>query len=434
MLSDGADIGSTKSLEAVVASAKRHHVRIFTVGLRSKAYDGTTLRTLSEQTGGTHAEADSPAQLAAIYDALGARLAREYVVQYRSSVRPTSDVNIAISVTGIGRVDASYIAPTPAELAPYHRSALSRFLLSPASTIVLSLLGALLVAWVMVKLLRRPKSLVVERISQFAGRVVTDSRTDTSAPRRMRYNDARWQRLEDVLELSRIEMTAKAVVAWTLAAMTAVVVVLALVAPILALAGLLVPFGTRSLIRRRLKKIRDAFADELPANLQILASALRSGHSFSGALSVVVENAHEPARSELRRIVHDDKFGIPAEDAIRAVAVRMANRDLEQVALLSELQRTAGGNSAEVLDTVVETIRDRADVRLLVKTLTAQGRMARWILTGLPLFITAFMWLVNPHIMSAMFTSTGGQIAVFVAALMVVAGSTLIQRIVDIQV
>jgi Flp pilus assembly protein TadB len=115
----------------------------------------------------------------------------------------------------------------------------------------------------------------------------------------MRYNDARWQRLEDVLELSRIEMTAKAVVAWTLAAMTAVVVVLALVAPILALAGLLVPFGTRSLIRRRLKKIRDAFADELPANLQILASALRSGHSFSGALSVVVENAHEPARSEL---------------------------------------------------------------------------------------------------------------------------------------
>ena len=155
VLSDGADIGSAQSIDAVVAAAKRSHVRIFTVGLRSKAYDGTTLRTLAEQTGGTHAEADSPAQLAAIYDALGARLAREYVVQYRSNVRPTSDVNVAISVTGIGRVDASYIAPTPAELAPFHRSALSRFLLSPASTIILSLLGALLVAWLMVKLLRR---------------------------------------------------------------------------------------------------------------------------------------------------------------------------------------------------------------------------------------------------------------------------------------
>ena len=277
-------------------------MRIFTVGLRSKAYDGTTLRTLAEQTGGTHAEADSPAQLAAIYDALGARLAREYVVQYRSNVRPTSDVNVAdlrrrASGGSTRRTSRRRRPSWRRSTAPRCRASCSH----PPRRIVLSLLGALLVAWVMVKLLRRPKSLVVERISQFAGRAVPASRTDASVPRRMRYNDARWQRLGDVLELGRIEMTAKAVVAWTLAAMTAVVVVLALVAPILALAGLLVPVGTRSLIRRRVKKIRDAFADELPANLQILASALRSGHSFSGALSVVVENAHEPARSELRR-------------------------------------------------------------------------------------------------------------------------------------
>ena len=77
----------------------------------------------------------------------------------------------------------------------------------------------------------------------------------------------------------------------------------------------------------------------------------------------------------------------------------MANRDIEQVALLAELQRTAGGNSAEVLDTVVGTIRDRADMRRLVRTLTAQGRMARWILTGLPIFLTAFLWLVHPDVM-----------------------------------
>ena len=60
----------------------------------------------------------------------------------------------------------------------------------------------------------------------------------------------------------------------------------------------------------------------------------------------------------------------------------MANRDIEQVALLAELQRTSGGNSAEILDTVVGTIRERAEIRRLVRTLTAQGRMARWILTG----------------------------------------------------
>ena len=127
-----------------------------------------------------------------------------------------------------------------------------------------------------------------------------------------------------------------------------------------------------------------------PASLQVLASALRSGHSFNGALGVVVDNAREPAQSRARRgCSQDDRLGVPPEEAIRQLARRMANRDIEQVALLAELQRTSGGNSAEILDTVVETIRERAELRRLVRTLTAQGRMARWILTALPIVLTA---------------------------------------------
>ena len=112
----------------------------------------------------------------------------------------------------------------------------------------------------------------------------------------------------------------------------------------------------------------------------------------------------------------------------------MANRDIEQVALLAELQRTSGGNSAEILDTVVGTIRERAEIRRLVATLTAQGRMARWILTALPIVLTGFLWLVHPDVMANFFGSSNGQIALLVAALMVAAGSILIQRIVDIDV
>jgi tight adherence protein B len=112
----------------------------------------------------------------------------------------------------------------------------------------------------------------------------------------------------------------------------------------------------------------------------------------------------------------------------------MANRDIEQVALLAELQRTSGGNSAEILDTVVGTIRERAEIRRLVRVLTAQGRMARWILTALPVLLTAFLWLVHPDIMAQFFTSGGGQVALMVAVVLVVAGSLLIQRIVNIDV
>jgi len=148
----------------------------------------------------------------------------------------------------------------------------------------------------------------------------------------------------------------------------------------------------------------------------------------------VVDNAREPAKSELARVLQDDRLGVLPENAIRKLATRMDNRDIEQVALLAELQRTTGGNSAEILDTVVATIRERAEIRRLVFTLTAQGRMARWILTALPVVLTAFLFIVHPDVMANFFTSGGGQIALLVAAVMVATGSVIIQRIVDIDV
>ena len=116
------------------------------------------------------------------------------------------------------------------------------------------------------------------------------------------------------------------------------------------------------------------------------------------------------------------------------VAERMKSRDLEQVALLAELQRTAGGNAAEVLDTVVETLRERADLRRLVRTLTAQGRMARWILTALPIIAGLGLSLLQPDAVTPLLQTGTGHVLLVVAAVMVVMGSFAIQKIVDIKV
>jgi tight adherence protein B len=241
-------------------------------------------------------------------------------------------------------------------------------------------------------------------------------------------------RLELQLEIARIEIPAMQVVLFTVAATLFMVIVLALLSPILAVLGLLTPLVTRSLVAFKLRKLREEFAEQLPPNLQVLASALRVGHSFIGALTVVVENAHEPSQGELQRALTDEQLGVPVDEAIRRVAVRMASRDLEQVALLAELQRTAGGNAAEVLDTVVETLRQRADLRRLIRTLTVQGRMARWILTSLPIVAGALLWLLQGPLMKPLFTTGAGQVLLVVATLMVVAGSLIIQKIVDIDV
>jgi Flp pilus assembly protein TadB len=439
LLSDGADIGSRHSLDEAIAAAQEQRVRVFTVGLRSDAFDAEPLRRIADQTGASYAEARSASELASVYEALGDQLAGEYLIRYRSVARPNSEVTVDVRVAGTGRAATSYVAPTPSLLPPYHRSLVSRFLLSGSSPLLISLLFGLLICALLLLLARRPRSTVVNRVKTFApGTAVRSEHGAAAAVRaatRNRYASGWWAQLERDLELARMTVSPRRVVAIALSGTFAITLLaFMLSAPLLALFGLTTPLVARAVVRRKVNAVRAEFAEQFPGSLQVLASALRAGYSFNGALGVVVDNAAEPARSELARVMQDDRLGVLPEDAIRRLARRMANRDIEQVALLAELQRTSGGNSAEILDTVVGTIRERAEIRRLVRTLTAQGRMARWILTALPVFLTAFLWLVHPDVMARFFTSGGGQVALTAAALMVAAGSVLIQRIVDIDV
>lgn len=444
LLSDGSDFGSKTSLKATVAQAKREHVRVFTVGLRSKAFDSATLRSIAEQTGGSYAEAGSPQELARIYSALSSRLAREYVLQYRSLAAPKSKVDVKVSVSGFGTSTASYVAPTPSGFKPYHRSVLDRFLLSPLSLLLLALVVACLLIYVIHQFRNRPQSAVVGRVQAFA---VPDAGTERRRRERERAAQVRAtavsaaRRTEGFLaslgrdmEIAEMEMAPGTLVLLTVLGTLLVILVLVLISPIVAVLGLLTPFISRAVVRVKLKRVHDRFSEQLPTNLQVLASALRAGHSFSGALSSVVEQAQEPSRREFRRVVADDQLGVPMDEALRRVADRMASRDLEQVALVAELHRTTGGNIAEVLDVVVGTIRDRQDVRRLLKTLTAQGRMARWILTGLPIVTGLGFYAIQPSVAGPFYGTSVGQVVLVFAALCVAAGSFVIQRIVEIEI
>ena len=133
-------------------------------------------------------------------------------------------------------------------------------------------------------------------------------------------------------------------------------------------------------------------------------------------------------------MVADEQLGVPLEDALHVVVERMESRELEQVALVAALQRQTGGNTAEVLDRVTETIRERFELRRTVRTLTAQGRLSRWVVSLLPLFLLLVITFINPGYMHIMYSSTLGKIALVFAALMVAGGSLVIKRIINIKV
>jgi tight adherence protein B len=241
-------------------------------------------------------------------------------------------------------------------------------------------------------------------------------------------------RLDQQFEIAQIGISSKVFVVGTAATTAASFILLATITLPLCGVALFVPVLARSWAQRKIQRVKTDFADQLPETLQLLASALRSGHSLIGALNVVVDSAPEPMKREFSRVLTDDQLGLPIDRSLRKVADRMDSRDMKQVGLLGELQRTAGGNSAEVLDAVVATVRERAEVRGLARTLTAQGRMARWILSFIPVVLGAIMFIGAPDLMKPMLTSGGGQLALVAAAMLAVVGSLWIKKIVEIEV
>jgi len=125
---------------------------------------------------------------------------------------------------------------------------------------------------------------------------------------------------------------------------------------------------------------------------------------------------------------------VPLEDALGSCVTRMQSRDLEQVALVALLQRDAGGNAAEVIDQVAYNIRTRQELRRLARTLTAQGRMTRWILTALPIFVFLGIYLIDRNYLSPLWETTQGRVGLVVGIIMVTLGSYSIKRIVNIKV
>jgi tight adherence protein B len=443
LLSDGTDVGSSATLSGAMTRAFRQHVRVFTVGLRSGSYDPTTLQSIANGTNGSYVEATSPKALAPIYASLGSRLAREYLVEYRSLAPPNTHVNVQVSISGLGSSATSYTSPKPSGLKPFHHSAADRFLLSGWSLFLLALAVAGLAVLVVRKFVPGTASPVIQRVTAFAGGGETaqaerpvdeQSKPRPRPPAITRRTQGALGRLDSALEIAEIKTTALAMVAGTVIATVCAMIILAIISPVFVLLGFAVPLVPRAFVRFRLRKVRDKFAEQLPPNLQVMASALRAGHSFIAALASVVEQAEEPSKKELRRAVSDEQLGVPIDEALRRVAERMQSRDLDQVALVAELQRTTGGNVAEVLDVVVATIRDRQDVRRMVKTLTAQGRMARWVLTCLPIFTGFAFYLIQPRIVGPFYSATIGQIVLVMASIAVICGSLAIQRIVEIEV
>lgn len=187
-------------------------------------------------------------------------------------------------------------------------------------------------------------------------------------------------------------------------------------------------------VRRKKTKRLDAFEEHFPEAIDFLGRAIRAGHAFSTGLQMVSEEAPEPVAGEFRQVFEEQKFGLPLEDSLLALADRVDLLDMRIFVTALLIQREVGGNLAEVLDKIAYTIRERFTIQRQVRVYTAQGRFTGYLLAGLPIAVGVLIYSMNTEYMRILFTHPTGRLMITVAAMLQITGYFIIRKIINIEI
>jgi tight adherence protein B len=187
------------------------------------------------------------------------------------------------------------------------------------------------------------------------------------------------------------------------------------------------------LIKRRRKRIR-LFVAAMPEAVELISRALRSGHGLSSGLKLVAEEMKGPVADEFNRVFEEQNLGIPIELALRNMADRIPVMDVRFFVIAVIIQRSTGGDLAEVLDKIGRLIRQRFELQGLVRGLTAEGRLSGVVLLGLTPSLLAFLCVINFDYVSELFNTSTGVKLLTGTAIGQLLGAYVIKKIVAIKV
>ncbi len=201
--------------------------------------------------------------------------------------------------------------------------------------------------------------------------------------------------------------------------------------PLGGVVGATLPWGWLLFRRRsRFKK----FAKQLPDALELIARALRSGHSLAAALHVVGEEMPDPIAMEFAQVYEEQNLGVGVETALKNMLVRMPNLDLKFFVTAVAIQKQAGGDMAEILDKIGYIIRERFKILGQVQALTGEGRISGVVLMALPIALFFAVYYLNPTYVMLLFTEAIGRKMIAVAVVLQILGAITIKKIVNIKI
>jgi tight adherence protein B len=184
------------------------------------------------------------------------------------------------------------------------------------------------------------------------------------------------------------------------------------------------------LIKKRIKTYQSQMVD----GLNLMANGLRAGLSLPQSIGMVVDELPNPLSQEFNYVLQQNKIGIPLEECLETLNVRMPTPDNQMFVTSVNVLRETGGNLAETFDTIIDVIKERVRLQQKVDTYVAQGMMQGYILFSTPWLLAAFFLFGNPTTGKLALTTPVGIIMLVAAFGLDFLGLFIILKIVKIEV
>lgn len=447
VVSDGADTASHTRLADVIATLVKAHVAAEVVGLNTRAADNTVLQQIAQRTGGRFVVAGDGASLAAALRSSARSYATAVTVHasvptalwgikrhLRVVVQSSAGTVIAGLTTSIGAV--ALPAPT-SNIRNTSRATLWEGLLAIA---VALLIGSVALFGGDAGSRRRVRRIVDHySMTAEAKSKTSDSirRTALDLADRLARSRGWNDRLNTKLVRAGLSLTPSE---WLLlqvgiAFVSALLFILFGMSPVLAaLVGVIVgPIIGHLFLGFRFSRRRAAFIAALPDTLQLIAGSLLAGYSLAQSLDGIVNQGAQPVAGELGRALAESRLGIPIERTLEHVAERMDSEDFRWVVLAIQIQHKVGGNLAEVLLTVAQTMRERVQLQRHVRALSAEGRLSAYILVGLPVFFTLYLFTARREYLQPLYTTKLGIVMIAFAGILLTIGTIVMKKMVKVE-
>jgi tight adherence protein B len=465
ILTDGDDTVSEASLDDAVGAVASGETRVFGVALEGSDFNPDPVQQVAEAGGGLFLSTPDPESLSSLYGAIGREINNTLVARFVSPISTPGDVEFAVTYQGLTSTQTFGVSGYAVTTTTGPTTTTT---LAPLTTIVaegnaplgidtLMLVGAaglgLTLFLFLIILFGREEDddpgRFTKRLQAYGRRSAKPTEEKRSILERIpilnRFTQAAEQEVRKrgllsgvnaALEQANIPMSPgeailgmvglAAVGGIMMAIFNGVIVGVISFAVFLVIVVFLIRFlGTRE--KRR-------FERQLPDTLTLMSTSLRAGYSLLQATEAVSSEAPDPTAREFGRAIGEARLGRSVTDALVGVVDRTQSKDFEWAVMAIEIQREVGGNLAEVLQTVADTMRARNRLKGEIKALTAEGRISALVLGGLPFVVFGFLWTSNRDYLEPLLTSVFGQIAIGVGILLMAGGMFWLKKIIEIEI